>query len=347
MNTPPSHPPRARSRGGRRTALLGLLVMTPIVLTACGSAVAPAGDDAPESHGEAVTIDNCGRELTFAHAPEAVVGLMPSQTDLLLRLGAQDQLAGQAQVATSELPADVASLAADVPVLSTDAPPAREDLLSVAPDLVVSPTEYEFTAEQGFASIEQLADNGAQAYVATGGCAERRSSAEVTDLLTDIENLGKILRAEDLAADLAADAQARLDAVTEAVRDQEPLTVAEIWSEGNMLGAIGAGIEYDIIRTAGGDNVFNPDGPEFADFFSAEITPEEIVSRNPDAIVFGVTSDAQHERVVEYLRATFPDVTAVQNDLLIAVPQSDFYPGTIGNIDAVETIAHQLYPDAF
>ena len=38
-------------------------------------------------------------------------------------------------------------------------------------------------AEQGFASIGQLNENGAQAYVATGGCADRRNTAEVTDVL--------------------------------------------------------------------------------------------------------------------------------------------------------------------
>ena len=47
---------------------------------------------------------------------------------------------------------------ADVPALSDSAPPTREVLLGVEPDFVYSPTTYEFTTEQGFASIEQLAE---------------------------------------------------------------------------------------------------------------------------------------------------------------------------------------------
>lgn len=344
MNTHHSNRSRTKST---RIAGLSLLSLVPLVLTACGSAVAPSGTGSSGNANETVTITNCGRELTFDQTPAAVVGMMPSQTDLLLRLGAQDALVGQAQVATSDLPDDTAALASDLAVLSEDSPPAREDLLAVSPDLVVSPTEYEFTAEQGYASIDQLAANGARAYVATGGCADRRSSAEVTDLLTDVANLGEILGATDEAEKLSADVRARLDAVTEAVRAETPLTVAEVWVEGNLLGAIGAGIEYDIIRVAGGDNVFDPDAPEFADFFSAEINPEEIISRDPDAIVFGISSYAPEQQVLDYLRTTFPDVAAVKNDLLIGIPQSDFYPGSVGNIDAVETIAHRLYPGAF
>lgn len=344
MNYLPSGSRRVRKG---LTSGVGLLLIAPFLLTACGTSVTPTGSGVSEGTSETVTFTNCGRELTFEQPPIRVVGMMPSQTDLLLRLGAQDTLVGQAQVSTSELPGDVAGRAADIPVLSTDTPPAREDLLAVSPDLVVSPTEYEFTAEQGYASIEQLAENGAQAYVATGGCADRRSNAQVTDLFTDIANLGQILGVTDAADALADNAQNRLHAVEEAISGEEPVSVAQVWVEGNLLGVIGAGIEYDIIRTAGGENVFDPDAPEFADFFSAEINPEEIINRNPQAIVFGTTSDEQEQQVLAYLRATFPGVTAVRNDLLIGVPQSDFYPGTIGNVEAVETIAERFYPDAF
>ncbi|GAA0988314.1 ABC transporter substrate-binding protein [Nocardiopsis tropica] len=320
-------------------------LVAPLLLTACGTGVVSPEESADA--GEAVVITNCGRELSFGATPTSIVGMMPSQTELLIRLGVQDSLVGQAQTAVSPLSDDIAEHAADVPEISTDAPPAREDLLAVEPDLVVSPTEYEFTAEQGFAGIDQLNQNGAEAYVATGGCAERRNTAEVTDLLTDIANLGEILRVPDAAEELTQESEERLAAVESAISGSPRPTVAQVFIEGNSLSAIGAGVEADIIATAGGDNVFDPDSPEFADFFAAEINPEEIISRAPDAIVFGVSGPGNEERSLDYLRSTFPDLPAVENDLLIAVPSSDLHPGTLGNIEAVETIAHRLYPDAF
>jgi iron complex transport system substrate-binding protein len=345
MNRPLFHPAGRSSRRNLATAV-GLLALSPFVITACGSGVS-SGPEATEASGETVTITNCGRVLEFDAAPGSIVGLMPSQTELLLRLGAQESIVGQAQVDTSALPDNIADHAAEIPVLSTDAPPSREDLLAVGPDFVVSPTEYEFTAEQGFASLDQLVDNGAQAYVATGGCADRRNTAEVTDLFTDITNLGDILRVPDVANELVSEAAGRLDAVETAISGQDRPTVAQLYVEGNTIGAIGAGVEADIIRRAGGENVFAPDAPEFADFFATEINPEEIIDRNPDALVFGISSPEQEQQIRDYLHKTFPNVPAVRNDVLIAVPQSDLYPGTLGNIAAVETIAAQLYPEAF
>ncbi|MBB6174909.1 iron complex transport system substrate-binding protein [Nocardiopsis mwathae] len=335
-----------RSRHRNRLTAFAAIATAPLVLSACGTGV--TGDsDAADGPGETVTITNCGRELSFETAPDGIVGMMPSQTELLIRLGALDSLVGQAQTGVSPLPDDIADEAAGIPALSTDVPPAREDLLAAGPDLVVSPTEYEFTAEQGFASIEQLNRNGAQAYVATGGCLDRRSTAEVTDVLTDIDDLGAILRAPDVAEELSRDAEERLSAVETAIGDVSRLKVAQVFVDGNSLQAIGAGIEADIIATAGGENVFDPDAPEFADFFAAEITPEEIIGRDPDAIVFSVSGPESEQHTRDYLQRTFPDVAAVENDRLIAVPKSDLFPGTLGNIDAVELIAQELYPGAF
>ncbi|MFD0772453.1 ABC transporter substrate-binding protein [Streptomonospora algeriensis] len=338
--------PRAATRTHTLRSTLAVLSALPLALTACGTGVTsdPSNSAGPE---ETVEVTNCGRELTFDTAPENLVGMMPSQTEMLIRLGLQDSLVGQAQTDVSTLPDDIADAAADVPVLSTDAPPAREDLLAAAPELVVSPTEYEFTAEQGFASIDQLEENGAQAYVATGGCADRRNTAEVTDVLTDITDLGAIMRVPDAAEELSAEAGNRLSAVDEAIDGSKRPTVAQVYVEGESLSAIGAGVEADIIKRAGGDNVFDPDAPEFAEFFAAEINPEEIISRDPEAIVFGVSGPAQEEKTREYLQSTFPDVAAVENDVLIALPQADLHPGTLGNIDSVEAIAEGLHPDAF
>lgn len=342
---------RPRSSYGTLAGVAAFAAVGVFGLTACGGGVSsdtPEAEASQDTNQETVTVENCGRELTFETAPSSVVGMMPSQTELLLLLGvSEDVLVGQAQTETSALPEALEEQASDIPVVSTDMPPAREDLLATNPDFVVSPTEYEFTAEQGFASLDQLADNGAQAYVATGGCAERRNTAEVADVLTDITNLGDIMRVSEEASTLSEEAQARLQAVEDAIAEETPLTVAQVYVEGNSLGAIGAGVEADIIAEAGGENVFDPDAPEFEAFFATEINPEEIIDRNPEAIVFGTSSAENEEQTREYLETTFPDTPAVQNDLLIAVDQSDLYPGTLGNIDAVETIAAQLYPSAF
>lgn len=346
MKSSPFHVPTRRPALPAVGALLAVAV-----LAGCGTGVQTADGAAVETADAGgaypVTVENCGREIVVDQQPERVVGLDPSQTELLVRLGVADRLVGQAQVANHPLPDDIVAEVAGVPELSTETPPAREDLLAVEPDTVVAPTMYEFTAEQGFASLEQLEQAGAVSYVATGGCAERRQTSEVDDLLTDIANLGEILGVPDEAAALSQEMSDRLDAVDAAVADQERPTVAQLYVEGNTVSAIGAGVEYDIIRRAGGDNVFDPGEDLFEQFFAATVTPEEIAARNPDAIVFGVHDDAQEAQVRDYLATTFPEVTAVKEDRLVAVPSSGLFPGAVGNVTAVEEIARALYPDAF
>ncbi|MGW7290954.1 ABC transporter substrate-binding protein [Streptomyces xiamenensis] len=335
-------PPRPSRSAAPATVLAALGLLT---LTACGSGVTePQVED---KGAERTVLDNCGREVVLSGPPEAIVGLNPSQTELLLRLGLGDRMVGQAQTATAPLPEDLRAQAEDIPVLSEDAPPTREVLLQASPDFVFAPTSYEFTAEQGFASIEQLDRAGTAAYIATGGCPDRRMTGTVEDLFTDLETLGPALGAAEAADELAAQARGTLDEVAARLADQEPVTVAQVYVEGSTLSAIGAGIEYDIIRQAGGENVFGPQDAAFADFFAAVIDGEVLAERAPQAVVFAVNSPEHEEATRDYLARTFPTLDAVREDRLIAVPASSLYPGTLGNVDAVADIAAGLYPDAF
>ncbi|RBM06863.1 ABC transporter substrate-binding protein [Streptomyces sp. PT12] len=328
---------------GTALAALGLLT-----LTACGSGVTEPEADSEDADGPRSTVlTNCDREVVLPGTPEAIVGLSPSQTELLLRLGLGDRMVGQAQTATAPLPEELRAEAEDIPVLSEDAPPTREVLLQAGPDFVFAPTAYEFTAEQGFASVEQLDEAGVAAYIATGGCADRRMTGTVDDLFTDLDALGRALDVADAATGLADEAEATLDDVAARVSDRDPVTVAQVYVEGSTLSAIGAGIEYDIILRAGGENVFGPDDAAFADFFAAQINPEVLAERDPEALVFTANSPEHEQATRDYLTRTFPDLDAVRDDRLIAVSASDVYPGTLGNVDAVADIAAALYPEAF
>lgn len=323
-----------------------VVTSTALLLTACGSSVT-APETSTSSAAKAVTISNCGRELSFDKAPEALVGMHPAQTELLIRLGLTEKIVGQAQAKAQALPDDVVDKAKSIPTIGGVMPPSREELLAVKPDFVYSPTTYEFSAKQGFASIEQLKEAGAAAYVATGGCEDRRMTGEVSDLFIDLTNLGTIFGVQEEAQKMIDKDKAELEGVEKALKDQKKLRVAQIYMEGDALQAIGAGIEYDILKRAGADNVFTPDQKNFSDFFASTLTPEALAAENPEAIVFAAY-DADHEKSTrDYLTKTFPDMPAVRENRIISVSTSDMFPGTQGNVKAVKHIASQLYPGAF
>ena len=331
-------------KGAWRVASVGALVA--LSLTACGQGVSDAKDKAASSGGakaSAVSLTNCGEKVEQKETPKRIVTLTPGLSDLAKRLGVGDKVVGEAQNPSNKL---TPGLAKDAQVLSTGMPPAREKLLSAQPDLVLSPTGYEFSAEQGFATKDQLKKAGAAAYVSTGGCMMRRSSSEVTDLLTDIDNLGKLTGETAGAKKLREQAQRELDSVDQAVKGKKKPTVVQVYIEGGKLSAIGAGVEHDIIKRAGGENLFKPSDPQFKEFFSADITKETLLQKNPDVIVFAGPDEKARAASRDYLKKNFAGLKAVKGNRLIELDSDKVMPGVWGNIESVKTVAKGLHPDA-
>lgn len=329
-----SRPPRA--------ALL--LASGSLLLAGCGQAV--SSPQAGMTQPAAVTLTNCAAPVTYPGKHDRIVALNPGQADLIARLGAAPKVVAVAQTQGAPLPPSLSAAGRDITVLSKDAPPTREQLLAVQPDLVVSPTTYEFTAEKGYATQEQLRQAGAPSYVAAAGCLARRSTAEVTDLLTDIDSLGTILGAKDAAKDLRAKAQQQLQAAKERAQGKPRPTVAQLFVEGDTVTAIGAGVEHSIGEAAGGQGVFAPDDPAFAKFFAAEVSRETLLAKNSDVIVVSTTGADHERRTRACLKQHLSGAKAVQADRIVAVPSSELLPGTWGNLDAVTTISKALYPNA-
>ncbi len=312
-----------------------------LALGACGT-VTTGDEDTASSTGRA-EVTSCGRTVTVDAPPERIVSMHPSLTDLLVRLGVEDRVVAQAQDGLGDASDDVADAVDAIPSLSSDVPPTREVLLAETPDLVLSGTEYEFSADQGFAGYDDLEQAGAAAYVATAGCVERRSEGTVEDLLTDVEDLGRLLGVEDRADELAAQVRADLDAVAETVGDADPVRAAQVYVEGGKLYGIGGAVEVDVLRLGGGENLFGRDDDRFADFFAAEVNPEVVLDLAPEALVFAV-NDAEHEaETLAYLRENLASTPAVRDDRLVAVPNSAVQPGSVAAVDGARLVAEALH----
>ncbi|MCH8614370.1 ABC transporter substrate-binding protein [Arsenicicoccus dermatophilus] len=328
-----------RSRCFGAVALAGISIL----LTGCGGAVTPTGSSASLQGGRS-HVTMCGKAATYPATVRRIVALNPGQADLVARLGAGRAVVGVAQTDGQPVPPSVSSAGGNPRVLSTMGPPAREALLAAQPDLVLSPTTYEFTGEKGYATQEQLKAAGASTYVAAAGCPARRSTAEVTDLLSDIDALGAILHVQPAAAELRRQAEAQLRAAADRARGKPQPTMAQLFVEGDTITAIGAGVEHSIGKAAGGRSVFTPQDPAFASFFAAEVSRETLLAKNPEVIVFGTTGPEHERRTREWLRRNLPDIKAVRASRLVGIPAAQLLPGTWGNLDAVTTINAALYP---
>ncbi|MBW3085509.1 Vitamin B12-binding protein [Austwickia sp. TVS 96-490-7B] len=329
------------TRKHRRAVTIALL--SALALTGCGQSVST-----PQASGSSsaatVTLTNCGADQTYPVGRERIVALGTGQADLIARLGAAKKVVAVAQTHGEKLPGALEADGHKVDIISKDAPPTKEQLLGARPDLVLSPTTYEFTAEKGYATQDQLRQSGAQVYVAAAGCFQRRSTAEVTDLLTDIDALGKIIGAEKTAAELRAQAETQLKTAKDRAQGKTAPTVAQLFIEGDTITAIGAGVEHSMAAAAGGTSVFSPTDEAFSKFFAAEVSRETIVAKNPQVIVFTTTGPDHEKSTREWLKKHLGGVKAVHDDRLVAIPGTHVLPGTWGTIDAVTTMNKAFYP---
>ncbi|MEQ7011249.1 ABC transporter substrate-binding protein [Actinopolymorpha sp. B17G11] len=295
------------------------------------------------SDGYPVGMTNCGRRLTVESRPKRVVSLYPGQTELLVELGLGDRIVAQAQDAVSEPDPDLAEEVAAIPSLDPDSPPAKEVLIAEEPDFIYSGTEFEFNTEMGFAGTKDLQAVGATPYVAKAGCLAGRSDGTVEDMFTDLENLGRIFGVEQQAAELAKKARAELDDVSDQVNGKRVRT-ALVYSDAGKLTAIAAAVDADMLRLGGGENIFTRNDSRFSDFFAAEVNPEVVSERDPEAFVFAVQDKAHQRQTISYLRRTFPQTPAVRENRLVPVRNTVFAPGTLASIEGVRTIADGLHP---
>jgi len=321
-----------------------------LLLGACGGG---GGDDSGgdgSAEGYPRTVENCEHEITFDKRPERIVTLAQPQTSAIVALGAEDLIVGQAQQApVDDLPGstDPEYAGEDVPVITKDGIPTREVTLSQEADLVLVPTTLEFSEAEGYATQEDLEKAGAVPYLAAGGCSEHRLDRSVEDPVVDIRTYGEILGLEDEAEELASDYEAGLKDVADSLEGVEPVKVAEVFVWGDDIQSLAGSTETDLIKAAGGENIFASDDPHFDGQLFASLSAEVVAAEEPEAFVFAAGSEKAAEEVKETLRKTFPTTPAVKNDRLIAYSSTASLPGSLTTLDAVKGVAAQLHPDAF
>jgi ABC-type Fe3+-hydroxamate transport system substrate-binding protein len=85
-------------------------------------------------------------------------------------------------------------------------------------------------------------------------------------------------------------------------------------------------------------NAFGDFKPSFT-----KISPEEVVTRNPDAIFMGSGGNSTTERRnLSYARETFKNTTAVRKERVYVVQDAGGTPGSVRQIDQVVQMARDL-----
>ena len=304
----------------RFLAMVGLLAVG-----AVGAGCHKAGDrSAPPAPVQAPTgfprtlTDARGQAITLRAAPQRIVSLIPSDTEVLYALGAGDRIV--AVTTADDYPPEVKQKPTIGNVLTSDV----EQILAHKPDLVVA-----------IGSLNQKPIAALEALHIPVLVVDPKN---LTDTYASIRLLGQAVGAEPKAERIVADMQARLAAVQ--------ATVAQAKHRPRVLMMYGTDPIYttgpdsfinDLITQAGGQNIV--DKPIATNI----ISPEEVALRQPEVILCSKGLTAK----VRSMPGWAQSVPAVKNDRLYADEPED---GTLVRpsprlVRGVEALARYLHPE--
>lgn len=308
----------------RFTTPVILMLILAVLLPACSPASVPQ----PTATVAMLTVtDGLGRVLTLDLAPQRVISLAPSNTEILYAVGAGSLMVGRDDF--SNYPEEVVSLPT---VGGSMGDYNLEQITILQPDLVLA-AEIN-TPEQ----VKALEDIGIQVYYLSNP----------TDLEGVFQNLlivGELTGRQSQAAELAASLRARVETVQQKLAgiSERPMVFYELdGSEPAKPWTAGKGTFMDLlIQLAGGENI----GASMESSWG-QLSLEALLLANPDVILLG---DAAYGVTVEQVaaRAGWEAIKAVQNQQI--VPFNDDMASRPGPrlVDGLEILARILHPQVF
>ena len=305
-------------------AILGATLTAGASLLGLGSrsstAATPAG-------GFPTTVtDDLGRHVTLSAAPKRIVCLSPAHTETLYALGVQDRIV--AVDTYSDFPAATKSK----PKLNCWPHPPYEQIVSLRPDLVIVLTEGAEAVRQ----LEALHLTVVKLFPPSYPAALQR-----------IRTLGTLVGAPRKAEQLVRSLEVRTRKVEKKVAGA-PLRTAMFELDASdpvkPFVAGGHGLYNEVIRKAGGKNVFDDmPGP------SPQVSAELIVARNPEVILLADTQTPQRPQNAAALakRPGWSGLTAVRSGRVFPVDGNRISRPGPRLVEGLEQVAKLLHPERF
>ncbi len=287
--------------------------------TLCVLALAACAPPAPERAG--TFTDDMGRSVALAEAPQTVVPLAPNLTEMVVVASGVDRLAG---VATADdWPAEVRGLPrfASLPL-------DRERIIELGPGLALGVVGLNPPGD-----LEGLSALGIPSYAFR--------FASLDDIPRALRTLDTLLASS--GGGPAADAfEARVQAVrTQTAAMPQPRVLLLVGADNGTLYAFGRdSYASEVVRAAGADNV--------TDAFEgdAAVPSVEWVLENAPEVIFIAGDGDARQRLIDAAPA-LAGLRAVQEGRVYSLPADPILRPGPRTVEALETIARRLHPEAF
>jgi iron complex transport system substrate-binding protein len=268
--------------------------------------------------------DETGRRMAIPLNVQRVVSLAPNLTETIYALGLQGKLAGDTTYC------DIPPAAKDKPHVGAPQDPSLEAIVALHPDLVLATTSI---------NRAQTAD----ALLKIGVPVYTSDPHTIAGMLSSTAMIADLLDASQQGAKLVAELQQRLDVLHAAWQDRPMAHVLFVVWEDPLISIGQNTFIADALRWAGAESII------VADQNWPQVSMEEVVRLQPEYIV--LTSDhlaaETHEHVNNLRdRPTWSELRAVKMGHVV-MASDEFTRPSPGLVDAIESLAHELHPEAF
>lgn len=265
--------------------------------------------------------DDFGNVVTFEKAPEKIISMAPSHTEILFALGLGDKIVGVTSYCDYPEEALEKEKIGDFNGINL------ERVIELEPDLVINygPGNEEENLRLQEAGIQVL-----------GYLPE-----SIDEVIETIKSIGKATGVEDKAQTVTENMLEKKDEILEKIKDTEKVKVFyEIWHD--PLQAAGAGSFMDnLINLANGDNIAKDAEGEYPQY-----DLEQLVERDPEVYL---TSADMPDKTVESIlqRPGYSGITAIkEGNVYILDANITSRPGP-RIIEALEIVAKAIHPEVF
>ena len=268
-------------------------------------------------------IDEVGREVTFSFPPQRIVSLAPNITEILFRLGLDEEIVGVS--IHCNFPEKAKSKVRVGSYISLD----FEKITSLRPDLIIA-TGAGNTRDM----VDRLGKLGFHSYVIY--------PKNFDDILKSILHIGQVVNRDKEAKQITEEMRKRSQRVIELTKDL-PRPKVFIQIADAPIVTVGKGsFADDLIRLAGGENIAGKEKEVYPRFGM-----EEILKRSPEVIVISsMNPKGDYQKILQEWNR-WKTIPAVKNGRIHLIDSDLIDRPSPRIIDGLEELARVLHPERF
>jgi iron complex transport system substrate-binding protein len=254
--------------------------------------------------------------------PQRVVSLAPSITETIFALGKEDVLVGV--TAHCQYPPKVIELVRSrrLGTVGSYSITNFEKVFALNPDMVIA------TKHAQKSTLEKLQEGGLEVLVLD-------YPRTVEEMFEIILSLGNRLGVEDRASSLISSLRKRVESVKERTEIRKSHSVFFELSDEPLITVSGRIWMGDMIRLAGGTNIFEDRGEAFP-----VVQPNDVKAHDPDAMIVAVLKPEDVEEVYE--REGWGEMKALKEGRVFGVDANVAEKPTPRAIDLLEKMSEML-----